>query len=618
MPGHLMDASLRSLLVAAVAGAAVLMMGRRRTAALEHSVWMAVACGMLALFVCGSSLPRLPLRVRAAATMQRGASGTVIVDLEGSEARARGLVAGGTPARAIDWSTAAGWMYGIVALALLARFATGVCLVRRLMVSARQVEIGAWESERIAVPVTIGCWHPRVLLPVGWREWSREKLEAVLTHEGAHARRRDGLSAAIAAVNRCVFWFHPLAWVLERRLALLAEQACDEYSVAALGDRDWYARLLIEMAGAVDPAQGRLRGHALTMAAASHIRRRIEWLLRPGRIFSRGMTRAGWMTVAACAVLLVFGAGAVELEQQTAQTPAAAAPGPTFEVASIKPCASGDTGGKKGGRGGGGGPATTPGRMNVTCMTARDLIRRAYVEFSDEAPVNSTFRDEQVIRGGPAWVTSERYTITAETDDPVAQGPTNGRMLPATKRMNGPMLRALLEERFRLKIHQDQEEIQMYALTIAKGGFKLKPMEPGGCRALDESRGVSMEEMNAPGQKPLCVNHVGLHGPNFTMDAAGSTMHRFALALGGMLMGRPVLDKTGISGEYSFHLEFLRDDATLNGLRPRPDDPDTAADVPAAPSIFAEVERTMGLKLVADKGPRGYLVIDHVERPSEN
>jgi uncharacterized protein (TIGR03435 family) len=180
------------------------------------------------------------------------------------------------------------------------------------------------------------------------------------------------------------------------------------------------------------------------------------------------------------------------------------------------------------------------------------------------------------------------------------------------------MLRALLEERFHMKIHGEEEEVSVYALTVAKAGFKLKPVEKGACRDIDTTKGISMEEMNDSHQKPPCVNHVGIHGPNFRLDAAGSTMHRFAMGLGGMILGRPVVDKTGISGEYSFHLEFARDDATAEGLRPAPNDPDAAVDDPAAPSVFAELERTMGLKLAADKGPRGYLVIDSVERPLEN
>jgi uncharacterized protein (TIGR03435 family) len=618
MLGHLSDVSLRSMAVALVAAIGLWAIGRRRSAALEHAVWTVVVCGMLAMLAGGWAVPRIPLRV-GPATIQGGRVEAVVVDRRPLMTH-EGTVAAKPAPIPFDWTRVAASVYSAIAMALFLRFAIGMWLVRRMISSAQPMHPGVWESQRIAVPVTVGWFGPRVILPPRWRAWPSEKLDAVLAHEGAHARRRDGLVAAIAAVNRCVFWFHPLAWILERRLALLAEQACDEYSVAVLGDRDRYARLLIEMASVVDASTGRLRGHALTMAAASHIRQRVDALLREGRTFSRGLSRGGWAAVAACAVPLVFGAGALEVDQQASPAQEIVATAPKFEVAAIKRCANQDSGGKsaRGGRGGGGrGVNASPGRLSANCMTLKDLIQGSYVTNQDDAPVNTQPFDEGLVRGGPSWVYSDRYSIQAETDDPVAKGPTDGRGLPATKLMTGPMLRGLLAERFRLKIHREVEEIPMYALTVAKGGFKLKPMEAGACREIDTTKGLSMEEMRAPGQKPLCVNHVGLNGPNLTLDAAGSTMHRFALGLGGMILGRPVVDKTGISGEYVFHLEFLRDDTT-DRLHPPPDYPGADADVPAAPSIFAEVEKKMGLKLTADKGPRGYLVIDSVERPSEN
>lgn len=193
-------------------------------------------------------------------------------------------------------------------------------MVRKLMATVETpLEIDGsvvYESAIVTVPVTIGWLRPRVVLPLEWREWSQEKLSAVLTHEGAHFRRHDGLVTALAAVNRCIFWFHPLAWILERRLALLAERACDEVCVAELGDNERYAKLLLEMANAGDGTGGRLRRHALTMAAGSHLRQRIESLLilEEGRAFSRGITRVGWTAVILCAIPLVVCAGAVQLE----------------------------------------------------------------------------------------------------------------------------------------------------------------------------------------------------------------------------------------------------------------------------------------------------------------
>jgi uncharacterized protein (TIGR03435 family) len=621
MLAHLAEVAVRSTVLAAVVALVLLLLRSRRTAALEHAIWSSVVCGMLMLLAGSWALPRLPIRVPPAATsvLPVSSAGAVVMDLEPQQARARGLVADAH--QATDWVEVVTWSYGAVALLLLARFTVGVWMVRRLLSAAQPIERGAWESAQITVPVTVGWLRPRVVLPIEWRAWPADKLNAVLTHEGAHARRRDGLVAAIAALNRCLFWFHPLAWVLERRLALLAEEACDEYSVATLGERDSYARLLLAMAATVDASHGRLRGHALTMAASSHIKCRVESLLRPGRTFSRGLTGAGRALVTACAVSMVFAAGALDLDQQQApQTRPVADAMPVFDVVSIKPCAGTDTGGKsgRGGRGGSGGANATPGRLHVNCMTVRDMVQRAYVQFQDDAPVNSSFFDEHLIRGGPNWAYSERYSIEAATEDAIAKGPADGRLSPAAKRIMGPMFRQLLAERFRLQLRRAEEEVPIYAMTVAKSGFKLKPIEQGECRVLDPSQGLSMDDLNKPGQIPPCVNHVGIHGPNWTMDAAGSTMGRLAQGLGGMILGRPVVDKTGIAGEFSFHLEFARDELSPGPLPRDKPAPGAEADAPPGPTLFAELERKLGVRLVNEKGPKGYLIIDRVERPAAN
>ena len=121
---------------------------------------------------------------------------------------------------------------------MLGKLALGMLLAWRLRSAASPAfhhATNVYESERVAVPVAVGWLRPAVLLPIEWREWDQMKLDAVLAHEGAHVRRRDGLVAILAGVNRSLLWFHPLAWWIERRLALLADQACDEASVAQLG-----------------------------------------------------------------------------------------------------------------------------------------------------------------------------------------------------------------------------------------------------------------------------------------------------------------------------------------------------------------------------------------------
>src|SRR5262245_34202907 len=117
-------------------------------------------------------------------------------------------------------------------------------------------------------------------------------------------------------------------------------------------------------------------------------------------------------------------------------------PRPTFEVASIKPCLN-PAGGEP--------RSATPGRLNLNCRNIKDLIRQAYLIFASckgEAPETIWKLTRQPIEGGPAWVNSATYTITAK-----AEGATSREI------MNGPMLQVLLEQRFKLKLHRETREV---------------------------------------------------------------------------------------------------------------------------------------------------------------
>ena len=287
---HLLDASLRSLAVAMLAGAAVWMLGRRRGPAAAHWIWSCALAGMLALFAVGSIVPPVRLRVLAPASPA------------------------GLPVS--DWPVAVLVAYAAVAFGFGARLAAGWWLARRLIASATPLGDGVYESAAVAVPLSIGCRRPRVLLPAAWHGWNSSTLEAVLRHELAHAARRDALVSLAAGVNRCVFWFHPLAWWLERKLGLLAEQACDAACLRARADRREYARLLVEMAGALEAAGGRVRWRALAMAHPSHLARRIERILEGPVGPEPRISRAAWAALAACALPLVYGAAAIRLEPQ--------------------------------------------------------------------------------------------------------------------------------------------------------------------------------------------------------------------------------------------------------------------------------------------------------------
>jgi GWxTD domain-containing protein len=166
--------------------------------------------------------------------------------------------------------------------------------------------------------MTIGQFQPTILLPAGWREWDSAKFQAVLAHEEAHVRRADWAIGVMARVNCCVFWFHPLAWWLKRQLGLLAEEACDDDALTRIGDRQEYARVLLEIASAMKSAQGRFLGDAISMAKETNVEKRMQQILDDTRTILPAFGRRGWATLLVCSLPVAYLASTVRLA--TAQT----------------------------------------------------------------------------------------------------------------------------------------------------------------------------------------------------------------------------------------------------------------------------------------------------------
>ncbi|HET7608118.1 MAG TPA: TolC family protein [Gammaproteobacteria bacterium] len=251
----LLEAALRAAVIAAVA-AAVLWALRVRAAAVRHRVWTVVMIAMLALPIAIAWAPDVSLRVLPPAHSAAPVAPEALAPLSNSFAAAvtatepatAGTVAL-TPAPSPSWSWRA-WLAAIYlagAAALLARLAIGTVRVRLLAREAAVVN-GELTSARIATPFTFGLLRPKILLPEGWQRWPAARLAVVLDHERAHVARRDPLVQWLALLNRAVFWFHPLAWWIERHLAALAEEACDAAVLARGHSPADYSEHLLELA----------------------------------------------------------------------------------------------------------------------------------------------------------------------------------------------------------------------------------------------------------------------------------------------------------------------------------------------------------------------------------
>jgi len=222
------------------------------------------------------------------------------------------------------------------------------------------------------------------------------------------------------------------------------------------------------------------------------------------------------------------------------------------------------------------------------------LINQAYSIFADGQSKRPPY--PAPIERLPSWADSERYTIEAKP-----QGN------PSAEIMRGPMLQALLEDRFALQIRRETREGRVYLMTAANGGSKLPPFQ-GGCTPYDlVHRPASLSAIQNP-----CRESHQTKGPNVTIDIPGLDVDSFALYIArqGAFDG-PVLNKTGLMGIFHFHLEFLSSG--------KPGDlGSTAADDPPFPSIFTAMQQQLGLEVEAGKGPREFLVVNHMEKPSEN
>lgn len=304
----IVDVSLRAL-AAAAAVAVVLRVVRMRAAAVIHAAWTAVLVVMLLMPALSAVVPELPVRLPIGAasplalapTLEGSPSSAVWpaavapdpgVRVLPSDTRAPEPAADRRTAFATTGASSRGLaalgltLYAAVTVLLVARFAWGWSQAAGMIRRARRngpLDVVApapvYESREVAVPMTVGPIRPVIVLPAGWRSWDPDTLAAVVAHESAHLRRRDTSIQCLAHVNRVIFWFNPLAWWLERKLAVTAEHACDEAAATAIAAPGRYAEILLEMADVVRRHHGRVIWQGVGVNGAGLLDRRIDRLL---------------------------------------------------------------------------------------------------------------------------------------------------------------------------------------------------------------------------------------------------------------------------------------------------------------------------------------------------
>ncbi len=222
----------------------------------------------------------------------------------------------------------------------------------------------------------------------------------------------------------------------------------------------------------------------------------------------------------------------------------------TFEVASIKPHPGIVTSSSD--------PRVKGSRVTATASTLLDMITTAYHVRYDQ------------VSGAPGWASSEHYDLEARV----------GEQTITTEQMR-PMLQALLADRFQLRIHRETRMIPMFRLVVGKHGPKFHESSP-----TDDPK------------SSITADSAGMH-----LEFARQTMANLASRLSGNGAGRPVMDQTGLTGQYTFKLEWAHEI------------PGRKSELPSLPDALQE---QLGLKLELTSGLAEFIVIDHAQKPSPN
>jgi uncharacterized protein (TIGR03435 family) len=533
---------------------------RRNRAAVRYWLWLAASAKFLipfALLVSAGS----QFGWRTAPATAQPQSSSVMDEISqpfAAQAPAARLAGERSPSDVFPAILFGAWLCGftITSVTWFRRWGQMQAIRRAATPLSLNLPIRVMSSAARLEPGVFGILRPVLLVPEGITErLTPHQLKAVLAHELCHVRRRDNLTATIHMAVEAMFWFHPLVWWIRERLVEERERACDEEVLRVVSEPEIYAQGILNVCRfyLVSPLTSisGVTGADLKLRIAAIVANRTSDSLNFGRK----------LLLAVAAVAAVAGPIAIGVlyalpsrgQSQTEAAPRA------FEAASIKPTQGGRT------------RSIEPGRITYLDTALGEFITMAY-----------GLKRYQV--SGPDWIMnadrSGRYDLVATTGSPVSAD--------EIKRMLGP----LLVERFHLAFHRETRELPVFALVVAKGGPKFKQPGDGGGALPPTPDGTG-----------------GFSYKNWSM----ATLVDWLSVLPSV--GRPVIDRTGIEGRYSFNANLfdLPKDASPLDMKVAIGRSD-AGDV-----LFSTLPEQLGLKLESQKAPIEILLVDHADKvPVEN
>jgi bla regulator protein BlaR1 len=385
----------------------------------------------------------------------------------------------------------------------------------------------------------------------------------------------------VRKIVETIFWFYLLVWWIGARLIEGRERACDEQVLLLGNEAEVYAESILSVCQFCVESQLT----CISSVTGSDVKRRIVEISRNHIDESLNGSKKFFLAAAAVAALflpIVAGALTVphpRLPFSLAQSLADTRDKPKFDAASIKQNKSGSRGTYMRKQPGG--------RLTAANMTLRVLIAVAYLD--------GLSPETSLVLGGPRWIDSERFDVETVTEgDPDIH-------------QEHLMMQSLLEDRFKLVLHHEVRQLPSYALVVSKPG-KIGP------QLIPHASDVKCTDLGKPLPQPgpgepmpaycggffISPNAGSLRetGNGITIDKLSDHLNQF--------LHRKVVDRTGLSGEFDFTLEFAPNPTAIT---PEPSD---------VPSIFTALPEQLGLKLESTTGPVDVIVVDTVEEPTAN
>jgi beta-lactamase regulating signal transducer with metallopeptidase domain/Mg-chelatase subunit ChlD len=315
---QLISASIRICGLALVAFVS-LSVFRIRSSAARHAMWTVVLIGMLLQIPLEMVAP--PILLKTLPILPAPAQPRVMQSARPSMSLARPAAPASHAREPLtfsrtSWRTTGTRIYLVISLLLFLRLVFGCWGLRKIVQGSMPIpSLGpnVFELTRVVVPGSVGGIRARILLPRAWRDWDAAKLGAVLAHERAHIQRYDWLIHLASRLTICIFWFHPLAWWIERELARLAEEACDDVAVSETKDKEEYAATLVDIACTAAASGGVLSWPVISMATDSNVTRRVNRILKRAFQVPKPFGRSAWAALFVSSVPVIYLSAAVSL-----------------------------------------------------------------------------------------------------------------------------------------------------------------------------------------------------------------------------------------------------------------------------------------------------------------